>query len=68
MQEVDIAMGEVVQFKRPKPGERHKGKTLCANGFHKWEIVSEQRFDVKQGKLVTLYKCARCGATRSEAK
>lgn len=61
-------MGEVVQFRKPKPGERHKGKTLCGHGFHKWEVISEQRFDVKQGKLVTVYKCARCGVTKSETR
>ena len=57
-------MGEVVKFKRPSLKERHKGKTLCKSGFHKWEAVNETPFDVKQGKLVTRYRCHRCGATR----
>lgn len=61
-------MGEIVKFKRPKPAEKHKGKTLCAHGFHKWQVVTEQQFDVKQGKLVTLYRCARCGTSKTEAK
>ena len=61
-------MGEVVHFKRPSLAERHRGKTLCGSGFHKWEIVQEKSFDVKQGKLVTLYRCARCQATKNEAR
>ena len=61
-------MGEVVKFKRPSLKERHKGKTLCKSGFHKWEPVNENPFDVKQGKLVTQYRCCRCGATRATNK
>lgn len=61
-------MGEIVKFKRPKPGARHQGKTLCQHGFHKWQVVTEQQFDVKQGKLVTLFKCTRCGAAKTESR
>jgi len=53
-------MGEVIQFKRKKLSEKHKGNTLCRSGFHKWEIVKEKQFDVKQGKLMTVYQCKRC--------
>lgn len=60
-------MGEVVKFKRPKLSEKHKGKTLCKSGFHKWEIIQEKQFDVQQGRLVTLYRCIRCGATKNKA-
>ncbi len=60
-------MGEVIPFKRPRPSEKHRGKTLCKSGFHKWEVVGRQPFDVKKGRLVTLYRCTRCGATRTEA-
>jgi len=59
-------MGEVVSFKKPKLSEKHKGKTLCRNGHHKWEIVNERQFDVKLGKLVTSYRCKRCGATKNK--
>lgn len=59
-------MGDVLQFRKPGPKEKHKGKTLCLNGFHKWEVVKERQFDVKQGKLVTLLKCKRCGKTSSK--
>lgn len=61
-------MGEVVKFRRPGPAERHRGKTLCKSGFHKWEVVQEKPFDVKRGKLVTLFKCSRCGATKTDAR
>lgn len=54
-------MGDIVRLRRPSPGEKNKGKTLCANGFHKWRVESARRFDVKRGKLVTLRKCERCG-------
>lgn len=61
-------MGDVVQFKKKKASEKHRGNTLCRNGFHKWEIVQDKQFDVKQGKLVTLYRCKRCGAERNESR
>ena len=61
-------MGEVVQFKKKKTSEKYKGKTMCKRGFHKWEIDKEQQFDTKQGKLVTVFKCARCGAVKNSAK
>jgi hypothetical protein len=57
-------MADILPFKKPRPGEKHKGKTLCRNGFHKWEISQEKRFDTRMGKLVTLYLCKRCGATK----
>lgn len=60
-------MGDIIQFKKPSLKEKHKGKTLCKNGFHQWEISKEKQFDVKQGKLVTLYKCKRCGKIKTKA-
>jgi len=59
-------MGEIVPFKKPKLSEKHKGKILCRNGHHKWEIVNERKFDVKLGKLVTCYRCKRCGMTKNK--
>lgn len=59
-------MGEVVPFKKPSMAKKHKGKTLCKNGFHKWEVEQKQKFDVKQGKLVTVYRCLRCGETKTK--
>ncbi|MDH5181589.1 MAG: hypothetical protein OEZ39_17390 [Gammaproteobacteria bacterium] len=61
-------MGEIIQFKKPKAKDKHKGKTLCRNGFHKWEPLKDKPFDVKQGKLVTVLRCIRCGITRTETR
>ena len=60
-------MGEVVQFKRPKVSLRHKGDTLCRSGFHRWVILKEKQFDVKQGKLITVYQCTRCAKIKAKA-
>jgi hypothetical protein len=61
-------MGDILPFKKPKPAPPKKGNTLCKSGFHKWREVGETRFDVKAGKLVTLCRCQRCGATKSELR
>ena len=68
-------MADILPFKPPagrttrkqKPSEIHKGKTLCKSGFHKWTISKDKQFDSRQGKLVTLYVCERCGATKVKA-
>lgn len=54
-------MSEVIPFRKPSLKEKHKGKTLCRHGHHKWVVDKAKQFDVKQGKLVTLYSCIRCG-------
>jgi hypothetical protein len=59
-------MGDVVPFKRPSLKEKFKGSSLCRDGFHKWEVVKEKQFDVKQGKLVTVYRCSRCGKQQTK--
>ncbi len=62
------SVGDVIAFKKPSPFEKHKGKSLCRNGFHKWVIWKDKQFDVKQGRLVTVYRCERCGEQKVEAK
>lgn len=57
-------MGEVVAFRRQAPGDKHRGKTLCLQGHHKWKIWKEKQFDLKAGKLVTVYRCERCSAQK----
>jgi len=57
-------MADVLPFKKPKAANKHKGKTLCKNGFHKWVEDKKMSFDVKQGKLLTRYYCSRCNATK----
>ena len=59
-------MGQVVQFKKQSISEKHKGNTLCRSGFHKWQIVKENRFDVKQGKLLSVYQCKRCHKVKNK--
>jgi len=61
-------MADILPFKKPKPKDKHKGKSLCKSGFHKWEAVIENPFDVKKGKLVSQYRCSRCGATKNKAQ
>lgn len=59
-------MAKILKFKKPSPKDRNKGKTLCLHDFHKWKVVSERKFDVKRGRLVTLYCCERCGKEKTE--
>jgi hypothetical protein len=59
-------MGDIVKFPKPDRRKKAEGKTLCKNGFHRWRPAKERRFDVKQGKLVTLMRCERCGAERTQ--
>lgn len=61
-------MGEVVRLKRPSARKQAEGKTLCKSGFHKWQVVTGRQFDVKQGRLVTLLRCARCGKEKTELR
>ena len=32
---------------------------------HKWQVLTDRRFDVKQGKLLTAEHCRRCGEQRT---
>ena len=56
-------MGKVLPFKRPAA----KKLGMCQHGFHSWAVDKRKQFDVKAGKLVTVYKCRRCGETKVEA-
>jgi hypothetical protein len=56
-------MTNVINLKKAKQ-KRADGKTLCISGFHKWELQSGRRFDVKQGRLVSTERCKRCGEER----
>ena len=60
-------MAEILQFRKPSLQEKHKGKTLCKHGQHKWVVDKAKQFDVKQGKLVTVYRCARCDKQKVKA-
>lgn len=76
-------MADILPFKKPSgkrsagtrsPGKKPagqksaaEGKTLCANGHHKWEVSNDKQFDSKQGKLVTVFRCARCDKQKVKA-
>jgi len=60
-------MADILPFRKKTPAEKHKGKTLCRSGLHRWKILTERKFDVKQGRLVTVYRCERCGETKNTA-
>lgn len=45
--------------------EQARGNTLCRRGFHKWLVNQRKQFDVKEGRLVTVRECARCGVRRT---
>jgi len=61
-------MGDVIPFAKKIKPPVLKGNTLCKRGFHRWEVIKDQQFDVKQGQLITVYKCTRCGLTKNEAR
>jgi hypothetical protein len=60
-------VADIIPFRKPSAAEKHKGKTLCRHGHHKWQVDKEKQFDVKLGKLVTRYRCLRCGKERVQA-
>ena len=60
-------MAEIIPFKPRKQAVR-RDSVLCRNGHHKWVVWQSKPFDVKLGKLVTVYRCERCGAERTEAR
>lgn len=60
-------MADIIQFKKPAATDKAKGKTLCKRGFHKWVVDKDKRFDSRQGRLVTDYRCERCGVVKTTA-
>lgn len=61
-------MSKVVSLEKARKARQKTISPLCREGFHKWQPVKTTGFDVKQGKLVTLLRCARCGAEKTEAQ
>jgi len=60
-------MADIIRFSKPTAADRAKGNTLCRRGFHKWVVANENPFDSKQGRLVTAYRCSRCGILRNSS-
>ena len=61
-------MADIIPFRKPFLQEKHKGNTLCRHGHHKWTVDKEKQFDVKQGQLVTIYRCIRRGKQKVMAQ
>ena len=61
-------MADILPFRKPSLKEQHKGKTLCRRGHHKWVVDTDKQFDVKQGKLITVLRCSRCGKQKVQAR
>ena len=64
-------MGNVIKLntvRRTRLQDKAKGVTLCGSGFHKWKVVIDTRFDVRQGKLITTERCERCHEERTLLK
>ena len=51
--------------RRTTAQSKAKGVTLCNRGFHKWVDEPKKQFDVKQGKLVSIARCKRCGSQKT---
>ncbi|MFA5984504.1 MAG: hypothetical protein WC782_10860 [Methylococcaceae bacterium] len=58
-------MADILAFKLKKKVKKQQSDALCRSGFHKWEVLNDRRFDVKQGKLVTAYQCTHCGKLKN---
>ncbi len=44
---------------------RVKRSSMCQHGHHRWLTDKTSKFDVKQGKLLTIYRCAKCDKTKA---
>ena len=53
----------VIKLRDARQTRAHR-QTLCRAGFHKWQVETAGRFDVKQGRLLTVERCPRCGEQR----
>lgn len=59
-------MADILPFKKPSAAKKHKGKSLCRHGHHKWKVWKDKQFDVRRGQLVTVYRCQRCDEQKVE--
>ena len=42
-----------------------RGITLCRSGFHRWQPAAGHPFKVREGKLLSVECCTRCGQSRT---
>lgn len=66
-------MADILEFKprsatqkKKKQQKAAKQQLMCRNGHHQWQVETKQKFDVKQGKLVTVLACKICGAKQTK--
>lgn len=62
----DCDMSKILEFRKPSAKAKNKGKTLCLHDFHKWQLQTTTKFDVKLGKLVSVFRCERCGKQKNQ--
>jgi hypothetical protein len=58
-------MAEILKFEPKRKKKPSLG--MCQHGHHKWKADKTTQFDSKQGRLVTRYRCERCGKTKVKA-
>jgi len=56
------------KIRKSRQQVKAKAATLCGSGFHKWKVVIDTRFNVRQGKLITTERCERCHEERTILK
>ncbi len=66
MTDSNVIQGKFGRGAKQKARQKKARSSLCKNGHHSWVVEKNSQFDVKQGKLVTLYKCKRCGAEKKQ--
>ena len=62
-------MADVISLNKRRRRNRREaasGRTLCRIGRHKWETDHSTPFAVREGRLVTVRRCLRCGAKKTE--
>lgn len=60
--DIQSPMNKVVSLDKARKKARDaRKKGMCQHDIHQWKIWHEKQFDPKAGKLVTVYRCARCG-------
>jgi len=52
--------------RKAKKQDKRKATTMCKSGFHRWEVWKDKQFDVKRGKLITVFRCSRCQKEKVE--
>ncbi len=57
-------MTHVIQLREARRARADR-QTLCRSGFHRWQVETHARFDVREGKLLTVERCRRCGEQRT---